>query len=139
MKKIFIINLLVISLLLAIVFWSCTAAGDIAASLGQEFYLPAGKAAVIESEGLKLEFVDVLVDSRCPTGVQCPWAGEATVRMLINFKGALAEMVLTQEDGNALNKEYFLQYKINYRLEPYPQGSKQIAITDYYLVVTITK
>ncbi|HIK15430.1 MAG TPA: hypothetical protein IGS53_09135 [Leptolyngbyaceae cyanobacterium M33_DOE_097] len=34
---------------------------------------------MITPDHLKVRFLNVSNDSRCPIGVQCPWAGQATV------------------------------------------------------------
>ncbi len=76
MKRVFIFSFLAVSLLSTLLFCSC-AAGDIAASLGQEFTLPVGQKAVLEDGQLTIKFVEVIDDGRCPMGVECPWIGEA--------------------------------------------------------------
>ncbi|MBN1692700.1 MAG: hypothetical protein JW845_03995 [Dehalococcoidales bacterium] len=48
-------------------------------------------------------------------------------------------MVIVQPGGGADAKDYFIQYKIVFRLEPYPQEGQTIAPTDYRLVMTVTK
>lgn len=37
-----------------------------------------------QSDGLTITFATVLGDSRCPEGVECIWAGEASVRLVID-------------------------------------------------------
>ncbi len=139
MKRVFIISFLVASLLSTLIFWSCTA-GGITTSLGQEFTLPVGQKAVIEGEQLTIKFVEVFGDSRCPTGVECPWIGEANCRLLFTYAGSPAEMVFAQPGGvGATTKDYFIQYKFVCKLEPYPQKDQQIDASDYKLVMTVTK
>ncbi len=116
---------------------SCSG-GNVSASLGREFTLPVGKTAVISGENLALEFMEVTADSRCPRGVQCVWAGEAKCRVLVTYKGLTMEVVLTQP-GGSLTTQDFAQYKMNFRLEPYPEAGKKIASSDYKLVMTITR
>src|SRR5262245_47462864 len=45
----------------------------------QTLSLDEGQTAVLTGGG-KLTFANVVNESRCPTGVQCVWAGTATVR-----------------------------------------------------------
>jgi len=140
MKKILtVIAFLVISLILTLAAWSCAAQGT-AVSLGQEFTLPVGQKAVIEGEQLTIKFVEVFGDSRCPTGVECPWIGEANCRLLFTYAGSPAEMVFAQPGGvGATTKDFFIMYKFVCKLEPYPQKDQQIDASDYKLLMTVTK
>src|SRR5690349_4901620 len=52
-------------------------------SLDTPFELPAGKTASLLSEPLEVTFVNVTEDSRCPTGVQCFWAGQAIITIKV--------------------------------------------------------
>jgi hypothetical protein len=138
MKRTFyIIAFLSVILLLSPVFLSCSS-GKISASLGEEFTLPLGKTAVVKAENLTFEFVGVTADSRCAKGVECIWAGEAKCRMLITIKGIESEVTFTQPGGN-MAEEFFLLYKINFILEPYPEAGKQITDSEYQLKMTVTK
>ena len=138
MKRIFsVIGLLTVSFLLPVVSLSCST-DKITASLRQEFTLPAGQTAVISGEGLKLKFVEVEGDSRCAKGVECFWAGEAKCRMLITYNQSISSVIFTQTSGD-LSLEVFDQYRFSFKLEPYPEYGKQIAASDYKLVMTVTK
>ena len=140
MKRIFIIIGLLIVLLLPAVSLSCVVRAAISKRhLGQEFTLPVGKTADIDGEGLSIKFEEVIGDSRCAKGVECVWAGEAKCRLLINILGSPAEMILTQPGGDIAATDYFLQYKVSFKLEPYPEAGKQIAASDYKLVMTVTE
>ncbi|MCR4394996.1 MAG: hypothetical protein NUV31_11550, partial [Dehalococcoidales bacterium] len=61
----------------------------IKASIGKEFTLPLGKTALLTTENLKITFEDVLGDSRCPKGVVCIQAGEATCKLSIVDTGEI--------------------------------------------------
>jgi hypothetical protein len=138
-KKIFLVICLVtIGFLLTIAVTSCTA-DKINPSLGQKFTLPVGKTAVIAGESLSITFVEVTADSRCPTGVQCVWVGEAKCRASITYKGSESEIILTQSGGSTGMQGLFQIYNVSFKLEPYPEYGKQIASSDYKLVMTIIK
>lgn len=57
------------------------------ASLDAPFVLRAGERAIVAGEGLTVSFQGVPTDSRCPTGVQCVWAGNAVVRAVLSRDG----------------------------------------------------
>ena len=46
-------------------------------SLGQEFSLRIGRKVTLRDTELKIRFVSVIEDSRCPKGVNCVWQGNA--------------------------------------------------------------
>jgi hypothetical protein len=138
-KRIFkVIAFLVASIILSLMSSSC-GGEKITPSLGEEFTLPVGEMASIEGESLSIKFIEVISDSRCPQGVVCVWAGEAQCRLQFSVAGSPAEMVIVQPGGGVEARDYFVQYKIDFRLEPYPQEGQEIAPSDYRLVMTITK
>src|SRR6188472_4161830 len=47
--------------------------------LGTDFTLAPGDSAGIHGESRQLTFVKLTGDSRCPTNVQCVWAGSAVI------------------------------------------------------------
>lgn len=141
MKRVFAIGILFI-LLLPLAALSCTSSGggNIKATLGQEFTLPAGGTANFDTENLSIQFVAVTADSRCPQYAKCVTAGEAKCQMRFEIYGSPADMTLTQTGGTAATgTDYFLNYKVSYKLEPYPEVGKTIAPSGYRLVMTVTK
>ena len=64
------------------------------ATTGEPFVLAQGNA--VQVAGHSLRFVDVVEDSRCPTGVTCVWGGRAKVRLSASDPdGNEASQVLT--------------------------------------------
>ena len=57
------------------------------APLGQEFTLRAAESVRIAGTALVLTFDRVTEDSRCPTDVNCIWAGNAVVRLATRVAG----------------------------------------------------
>lgn len=49
----------------------------------ESFTLNAGKQKTAKKSHLKIKFVSVIEDSRCPVGVNCIWAGNAKVKVKI--------------------------------------------------------
>jgi hypothetical protein len=139
-KRVFsLIGLLIISILLMA---GCSAgnANEIRASLGQEFTLPVGQTAIINGNNLMIKFEAVTADSRCAKGVECFWAGEARCQMQITYNGSISSVVFTEPGGaEASAQDLFNNYKVNFKLEPYPEAGKQIASSDYKLLMTITR
>jgi hypothetical protein len=48
-------------------------------------------------------------------------------------------MTLTQPGGSDAVDDLFRVYKVNFKLEPYPEAGKQITASDYRLVMTVIK
>jgi hypothetical protein len=137
-KHIFAISGLIVLLALSLSGCSNKANSEIKASLNQEFRLPIGQTASIGTEGLKIKFVGVSGDSRCPQGVTCVWAGEATCQTIVTLNNAKTNLNLTVS-GSSLSQTEFQNYKFVYNLEPYPQAKQTIDNNDYVLVLKVSK
>lgn len=108
------------------------------AELGKEIILEPGQKAAYTDESLEIRFVEVVNDSRCPTGVQCIWAGEVSAKIEIVYQDQQKSMVLTQS-GSSDAKTQFLDYQIAFDVQPYPEAQKPIKGKDYRLNLTVTK
>jgi hypothetical protein len=109
-------------------------------NLDQEVSLSVGQTAVVQSQQLKIHFVEVVNDSRCPGDVQCFWQGEANCLVEITLAKSVQRLVLTQPGlttGPAAQD--FNGYELRFTLEPYPQSGRTTAKGDYRLHLTITK
>ncbi len=54
------------------------------ANPGAEFSLALGKSAAISGSDYRITFNRVTEDSRCPVDVQCVWAGDAKIELMIS-------------------------------------------------------
>lgn len=74
-----------LSLIGASLLWSaCSLAGPLggrAEAAGQPFVMQPGEDVRVSGTGLRLSFIGVVRDSRCPRGEQCVSAGSAVVRL----------------------------------------------------------
>src|SRR5687768_8422128 len=59
--------------------------------LDQPFQLRVGESVVVSGESLTVTMNGVPEDSRCPTGVQCVWAGNARVSVTLAKTGQAAQ------------------------------------------------
>jgi hypothetical protein len=132
--------------LLAVVVLAAATAGcagtptSVQANLGQEVSLSVGQTAVVQSQQLKIKFVEVVNDSRCPADVQCFWQGEANCLVEITLAQSVQRFVLTQPGlTGGLAAKDFNGYELHFKLEPYPQSAKTTAKGDYRLHLTITR
>ncbi len=115
------------------------------AEFGTPFNLKINQTAFIESENIKIKFVDVTEDSRCPTGVVCVWEGQATI---------LVDSVLGSEDFNRFHltirgsggsvdgsdSKVIGPYSVTIKsLQPYPKASEKIQPSDYVAELVVEK
>ena len=99
----------------------------------QTFSLDEGQSGTL-SNGGKITFANVVNESRCPTGVQCVWAGTATVRFrLVPRSGESAVDILAVLPGgigkddiaNLLPVDTLGVSVTLASLEPYPVSGKE--------------
>ncbi len=105
------------------------------------FDLRAGEVVTVETGKLVVSFTQVSQDSRCPDGVQCVWAGDATVHLVANpgqSNSASADLHTNTQGGPA-------QISINgytvslVSLSPYPKNGQQINPGDYVATVRVAQ
>ena len=97
-----------------------------------------GKTVDIIGEDLWLKFVEVTSDSRCATGVQCVWAGEAKCKMEIQYRETHSWPTFIQS-GGSVSEYTFQRYIFTFRLMPYPEAGQEIQDSEYYLIITVIR
>jgi hypothetical protein len=136
MRKLIGVLLVLTAILLLI---GCTSDKTIEASLDEEFTLAIGQTASISSENLKIKFLDVPADSRCPKDVQCPWAGEVTCSFEITSDGATEQVTMTLPGLNDVTAgQTFGNYRYKFTVEPYPESTKEIEKEDYRVKIRVS-
>ncbi|MBD1911402.1 MULTISPECIES: hypothetical protein [unclassified Leptolyngbya] len=112
---------------------------QISARLDQPFQLGVQQQIVID--GLTIQFLGVSDDSRCPSNVQCIWAGQVSARFRVSANDAPAEeVVLTKGAGaDAQSSTTVGRYHIQLsEVAPYPNTQQPIEAGDYTVTLTIT-
>jgi hypothetical protein len=107
--------------------------------LNQQFTLAPGEAAAIELTGLRVQFIRVMADSRCPADALCIWVGDANVHVRV-FEGTAT----SDYDLHTANSE---QSTIEYRgmrislvqLQPYPFSNRTIQPSDYRATLQVRR
>ena len=78
--------------------------------LNTEFQLAPGHTAIVGTSGLRIQFVTVPLDTRCPMGVLCVAAGEAQVELQVSQGTSASTLTLSTD---ALRRQaVFLGYSI---------------------------
>ena len=130
--------------ILASISWSAcsTATPAPAADIepGQNFSLRAGESAQTRDKALRVGFVEVTADSRCPKGAQCVWAGDASVRVWLQRGNGPMQALDLHTAANAAQAVRVLDHELRLvRLDPYPVNGKAIAKADYVATLTLQR
>ena len=107
--------------------------------LGEVFTIGVGDSAWITDEDMTLTFNEVVGDSRCPQNVTCVWEGEASVRVTMAYQGENYSIMLRQPGLTEIAEDKFIDYTLNYSLNPYPREGEEISTDTYRLTITLTK
>ncbi|UCE12408.1 MAG: hypothetical protein JSV04_09435 [Candidatus Heimdallarchaeota archaeon] len=108
------------------------------AEIGTEISLYIGESVAIKDHGIKLKFLDVLDDSRCPSDVQCIWEG--TVSLMINIQSDSEDLGNFILNSSNLHKASFMGYYVQFKeLEPYPISTEIIPKASYYATFIVNE
>ncbi|MHA7055689.1 hypothetical protein ACWGOQ_0000610 [Aquimarina sp. M1] len=104
--------------------------------------LPTGKT--INFNDVRVQFLKVLEDSRCPSGVNCVWEGQAKVLIGIYKDDTLIEekeIIIGAKEIRPDNPKELLTFNDKvvyiYNLSPYPSSNKKTNPLDYYLELLV--
>ena len=126
------------ALLLAAGACACGAASPTRAEpivLDAEVTLAPGGAALVRDKDVEVVFVGVTEDSRCPTDVQCVWAGEVKARLSVRRGAGDATAYEVREGEGAVQSGYKVTLV---RVKPYPVSARKIAAEDYRATLKVT-
>ena len=110
-------------------------------SIGEEFSLGIGETASIKGEQLRIQFLEISEDSRCPRNVTCVWEGRA-IAVIEVLQGNVSQTIVLIEQGitDAPVKEQSGEYNILFRILPYPEEAEEpIPLDEYRLILTVFK
>ena len=139
LKALFLVGLLVAVIVLVFSIGCNDQTDEISAELGQEVELQPGQSLVIENEPIKVKFVEVVGDSRCPTGATCVWEGEVSCTLEITYLDEMYTKTIVQSGlSSQYAVEIFEEYELEFTVQPYPELDKEIKADEYRLLITIT-
>ncbi|MFN2603081.1 MAG: hypothetical protein ABR582_10035 [Gemmatimonadaceae bacterium] len=108
-------------------------------AVDQDFDLAPTGTASIDGGALTLTFDKVTEDSRCPTGVECVWAGNGVVRLTVITVGA-ANFSVTLSTTLAPHATTAGGYRVTLvGLKPYPKQGSTIPPASYTATLRITR
>lgn len=110
-------------------------------SLNEQFTIKAGHQVVIKGEKLSVQFSSVQNESRCPTGVQCVWEGNAAISIEVSKKRKKSvQAILNTNTTIQPNEVAYKKYRVKLLgLNPYPRIDEKIEPKDYEAVMIVTK
>lgn len=112
--------------------------GGAEVSPGREFKLKAGGEARVKGAPVKVRFASVAEDSRCPRGVDCVWAGNARVSLVVEAAGRATSVELnTNVEPKAASAEGYELALVD--LSPYPRADEKINPKDYAATLVVRR
>ena len=125
--------------------WSALGANSDAAPqvarLNREFKLNVGQQVTLKGTRLRIKFVKVENDSRCPSDVTCVWAGNAAVGFQLSARRRNKTVTLNTSGNSTFAREVEYQgYTVRLiDLSPYPLSKRKISAGDYIATLLVSK
>lgn len=108
------------------------------AQTSESFTLKNGKQITAKKSKLKIKFVSVIEDSRCPIGVNCVWAGNAKIKITVTSAQGEKTFEINTETGP--KGDQFGGYAINLvSLIPHPKAGVTLNPKKYQGKFTVTR
>jgi hypothetical protein len=108
-------------------------------SLNEQFTLARSEVATVRDADLRVQFVSVTDDSRCPADAICIQGGDALVHIRVLDGGAASEYALHTGDSSRATVTHKQVRIALVELQPYPFSSRTIAPEDYRATLTVTR
>jgi hypothetical protein len=107
-------------------------------AVDQQFTLAPGQTASIEGTSVRVQFLRVSGDSRCPADALCVWAGDATVHVRATDSG-VGQYELHAGDASRSVVAHG-DFRIGLvQLQPYPFSGRTIEPGDYRVILTVNR
>ena len=133
------------SLLAVIILFSTFAFSQEDSAETPKIAIKVAKGETVNVKGVSIKFLEVVEDSRCPTGVTCIWAGRAIVKVQVTSNGNKEERTLIFGEANrgeerSTNLYSSSEFSINgLALNPYPTSESTGKDKGYVLLINEEK
>lgn len=121
----------------------CVASAQQTARVGREFNIKVGRVVTLDGGNLRVRFVRVASDSRCPVDVDCVWAGNAELLFEVGARGWRKRTTLTlntnaspERPGEGRYGRYTLKLS---GLAPQPRSTRKIPAGRYTATLLVSK
>jgi hypothetical protein len=131
--------------MLFVLLTACVGAAQ-TARIGREFKFKVGRVVTLDGGNLRVRFVGVASDSRCPVDVNCIWAGNADVQFEVSTKGRrgwqekrtlnLNTNASTERPGEEKYRRYTIKLV---GLNPQPRSKRKIPAGQYTATLLVVK
>jgi len=106
--------------------------------LGDPFEMKPDEVVTIE--GVRITFEGVAEDSRCPSGAQCVWAGDAAAALTLEKPPAAAQHRTLHTNGRFERQATIDTLVVRLDdVKPYPKIGATIAPADYRATLVVTR
>ena len=109
--------------------------------MNRAFTLKVGERAMLEGTQLRIKFMAVESDSRCPKNVTCVWAGNAAVSLYLSTR--TGNMTITRNTSTSpqfVTDSEYRGFRVKLvSLSPYPRSKRKIALGDYIATLLVSK
>ena len=127
---------LFLTLILTLVFGSVVTAN---AQKDSTMKVKVGKQKKFSGSKIKVKFMSLVEDSRCPEGTNCVWAGNAKIKVMISQGDGAGETFEINTNLGARGAT-FGGYAINLTdLTPTPKANVRLNANDYTATFTIAR
>lgn len=117
----------------------CTLVVPAFAQTTEKLNLRPGQQSTAKRSKLKVKFIGVTEDSRCPTGANCIWAGRAVLKISVTSKQA-GTKVIEIDTSKGPQGDQFDGWAISLEsLTPHPKAGSALNPKAYRVKVTITR
>ena len=96
--------------------------------------LAVGQSAAV-GQSSQVTFEGVVSDSRCPTGLTCPAAGEVILAMSLQFDSTTEGFILSGRSGSYVQRFLFELLSV----EPYPVAGSPIEVAAYRASIRVSQ
>lgn len=112
--------------------------------LDEPFVLAAGQTVTMTDTGLRLTFISVTEDSRCPTQVTCVWAGQVIIELEVQSGSEPPQTMMIQTPTNPSGGKDTIEvsgYTIFLEnVAPYPADPNvPIPLADYRVTLVVSQ
>jgi hypothetical protein len=112
--------------------------GALEPELGHPFEMKPDEVVTIQ--GLRITFEGVAEDSRCPSGAQCVWAGDAAAAFTLEKPPAAAEHRTLHTNGRFERQITVDPFVVRLdEVTPHPKVGATIAPADYRATLVVTR
>ncbi len=102
--------------------------------------LAIGQSVSPNGFAAEVTLVDVTDDSRCPTGANCVWAGDATVTLRVRPTNGQAESIALHTSGPEARAGQAAGLRLTLeRLDPLPTAGQATSRDDYRVAILISR